>query len=54
VTNRYRDLQTEEKDLVNKSNLHFARAMFFTCMGGHAGLTTGFVFFAGWLQRKGS
>jgi len=36
------------------SDLHFVLTMFFTCMGCYAVLTTGFVFFARRLQRKGS
>jgi hypothetical protein len=36
------------------SDLYFVLTMFFTCMGCYAVLTTGFVFFARRLQRKGS
>jgi hypothetical protein len=42
------------EDVVNKSDVYFVFAMFFTCMGCYAVLTTGFVFFARRLQRKGS
>ena len=36
------------------SDMQFLLTMFFTCMGCYAVLTTGFVFFARRLQRKGS
>ena len=39
---------------MTKSDLYFVLAMFFTCMGCYTVLTTGFVFFARLLQRKGS